>query len=324
MILSGVRQVPRVGLYVAAIAFAAACAFSLRGDLARLSFEPVLRSWNLVFAAALLSLINYALRIGRWRLYLARLGHPLEWSFAALTFSAGFAYTLSPGKIGEMVRARYYVSRGVPLVDVAAAFFAERLMDLMAAVLLATVLFTTFPRYRGVMSAAAVAVTVVLCLLALLPWSRFARTVRSTTRGSQRLRSALTALTASLASTRSLLCPAALAMAFTVGLLAWCLVGIGFGFLSSMFPQAHLGAVAAIGICNIAELAGALSFLPGGLGSAEAVMVTLLAGYGYSASQALLLTLTYRLVTLWLAVALGWVAVFALRKTSPIAASPSP
>jgi uncharacterized protein (TIRG00374 family) len=61
-------------------------------------------------------------------------------------------------------------------------------------------------------------------------------------------------------------------------------------------------------------LVGALSLLPGGLGSTEAVMTALLATQGYALGDALLITILCRIVTLWLAVCIGWLAVFVLRQ----------
>jgi len=57
-----------------------------------------------------------------------------------------------------------------------------------------------------------------------------------------------------------------------------------------------------------------LSFLPGGLGSTEAVMAALLFAHGYTMPQAILLTLICRLLTLWLAVVIGWACVGLLRR----------
>ena len=82
--------------------------------------------------------------------------------------------------------------------------------------------------------------------------------------------------------------------------------------------------VDAVGVYAVAVLIGGISFLPGGVGSTEAVMTALLAARGYSVSQALLITLTCRLVTLWLAVGLGWVAVFALRQRTAPEVTPWP
>jgi uncharacterized membrane protein YbhN (UPF0104 family) len=53
---------------------------------------------------------------------------------------------------------------------------------------------------------------------------------------------------------------------------------------------------------------GALSLLPAGLGGMEAILTALLVAHGASAGLALGITVQVRLVTLWLAVALGVLA----------------
>ena len=78
-----------LGLGTVALAFALWCGFALHGDLAQLSPAVLLRAWPVMVTATLLSLLNYALRVVRWRYYLARLGHPVPHWFAALTFTAG-------------------------------------------------------------------------------------------------------------------------------------------------------------------------------------------------------------------------------------------
>ncbi len=312
------RSVP----YIAMTAFAGWCLVALRGDLAKLSLVPVIRSWDLVLLASALSLSNYVLRIIRWRAYLARLGHRIQYRFAALTFTAGFAYTLSPGKVGEIVRARYYTPMGVPLSDVAAAFFAERFLDLVAMVALATMLVASASPYQGAIMSGAAGAVIGLLALSLLPWSTLAGKLRATQRVPRILRTPLAKIVTMLASTKTLLRPGILAKGFALGLLAWTLEGVGLGLLTSMFPPLHLDLANAIGIYGVAVLIGGLSFLPGGLGSTEAVMTGLLATQGFTLAQALLITLTCRLLTLWLAVCLGWLAVFALRTRKLVEVTP--
>jgi uncharacterized protein (TIRG00374 family) len=308
--------------YVVMIAFAVWCLVALRGDLAKLSLVPVIRAWDVVLLTAVLSLTNYVLRIVRWRTYLARLGHQISYRFAALTFTAGFAYTLSPGKVGEMVRARYYTPLGVPLSDVAAAFFAERFLDLVAMVALATLVVADSSGYRGAILGGGAGALACLLALTLLPWSDISTRLSSWSRIPRMLRSPLGKIAKMLASTRVLLSPGLLLKGFVLGLIAWSLEGIGLGLLSSMFPDSHLSLVGATGIYGVAVLIGGLSFLPGGLGSTEAVMTGLLATAGFSLSEAFLLTLTCRLVTLWLAVVLGWVAVLILRQRRTVEVIP--
>jgi len=64
-------------------------------------------------------------------------------------------------------------------------------------------------------------------------------------------------------------------------------------------------------------VAGALSALPAGLGGTEAVLTGLLVANGASAGVALGITVMARLLTLWLAVAIGVMALLysaAIRK----------
>jgi uncharacterized protein (TIRG00374 family) len=300
--------------YVIMLSFAAWCVISLSGDLAHLPLASLVRSWDLVLLAGILSLLNYILRIVRWRVYLKRLGYPLPHRFAAFTFLSGFAYTLSPGKIGEMVRARYYLPLGIPMSAVAAGFFCERFLDLVAMVVLAALLFTTASDYTNIIVGGAVGAAVILVAVAASPWPRIAARLRGTDSQAGKVRTALSQIAHTLASARALLSPGMLMVGFSLGLAAWALEGVGLAFLSSMFPPLHLDLTVAIGVYGVAVLIGGLSFLPGGLGSTEAVMTTLLATHGYSVSEALLVTLTCRLVTLWLGVVVGWGAVLILRQ----------
>ena len=121
---------------------------------------------------------------------------------------------------------------------------------------------------------------------------------------------------------RSLLTPGVLLLGFALGLAAWGLEGLGLYALGSMLPAVHLAPATGVGIYAVAVLVGALSLLPGGLGSTETVMTALLATQGFGVGDALLITILCRIVTLWLAVCIGWIAVFALRnKLMPVVSS---
>jgi uncharacterized protein (TIRG00374 family) len=293
--------------------FAVACLYGVRGDLAHVSLAPLLRSWDLVALATLCSLLNYAFRIVRWQSYLVRLGRRLPLGFVSLTYIAGFAFTVSPGKVGEMARARYYSRLGISVADVAGAFFVERLMDVMAMLVLAALMATAAPRYHAAMWSAGFMIVIALVTLSLTPWAAIARWVDTEQRLPRALARLGAGVTRALGAARSLMSPGALLSGFLLGLVAWGLEGIGFFTLGSMFPGGHLTLTLGAGIYAIAVLVGAISFLPGGLGSTEAVMTALLASQGFSVADALLATIVCRIVTLWLAVLIGWGAVFALR-----------
>lgn len=306
------------------VVFAVACLYGLRGDLALISIAPLAHSWDLVALAASCSLLNYAFRIVRWRRYLARLGCLLPLGFTALTYIAGFAFTVSPGKVGEMARARYYSRAGATLPNVAGAFFVERLMDVTAMIVLAALIVTTAPRYEFLMWSAGAMAVAVLALVGILPWAFLADGLESATWMPRVLTRAAGGAARVFGAARSLLSPGVLLLGFALAFLAWGLEGLGLYALGSIFPTAHMTPATGIGIYAIAVLAGAVSFLPGGLGSTEAVMAALLTAQGYSVGDALLVTIVCRIVTLWLAVCIGWAAVLLLRNRMEPAVSAWP
>jgi uncharacterized protein (TIRG00374 family) len=68
----------------------------------------------------------------------------------------------------------------------------------------------------------------------------------------------------------------------------------------------------AVGIYATGILAGALSFLPGGIGSAEAVMIGLLILAGIDVTTATAATLACRIAALWYSIGVGLVIVLLL------------
>src|SRR5262249_28224138 len=156
---------------------------------------------------------------------------PMSYRFTALAYCAGFAYTLSPGKIGEMVRARYYLPLGVPLTKVTAAFFTERLMDLVAIAAMATLVFATSRRYDGALVGAAVILAAALAALAAIPWASLSARIARADQLPAFIRAGFTGFATALMATQSLMRPRILITGFSLGLIAWGLEGMGLGLL---------------------------------------------------------------------------------------------
>lgn len=301
-------------IWGAMAAFLVWCAVGFRRDIAQIDLHMLRPAWLAIALAGGLSLFNYVLRIWRWRWYLQRQGHELPLRFVSLTFMAGFAFTLSPGKLGEMARARYYQAHGVPLSVVSGAFFVERILDLLAMILFASAALLDADRYRGLIWVAAVLVIGLLLVIGLCPWVRvrdwLARRRAQPVRG----HAGLTVVVDTMVSARQLLSPGMLLLGLGLGVVSWGAEVAGLKLVADAMVPGQLSWSGAASAYAVAIIAGALSFLPGGLGSTEAVMAALLTAYGFSVPVAILLTLICRLLTLWLAVAIGWACVWLLRR----------
>jgi uncharacterized protein (TIRG00374 family) len=297
--------------YAIILGFLGWCVIAFKADLAKITFTPILAAWHMVLLAGLLSLVNYLLRIIKWTLYLTRLGHPLKFGFSALTYVAGFAFTLSPGKVGEMVRGRYLKNVGVSFSNTAAAFFVERLLDLLSMIAMVCIAIGS-STYNTLMWGAVITIALIMVTLALAPWNRLSLWAHTLVWLPKSLNHIVQTVFQTLLSARQLLHPGVLLSGFLLGIVAWSCEGTGLMLLSNIFTGNSISLQAAIGTYSIATIVGALSFLPGGLGSTEAVMIAMLNKYGHPISEAILITMVFRLLTLWLAVAIGWLAVFAL------------
>lgn len=249
-----------------------------------------------------LSLANYLLRFLRWARYLALLDAPVAWRINLPVYISGFALTTSPGKLGEMLRSVLLKPHGVPAPASLAAFFAERASDLLSVLLLAAIGLWAYAPARPVLG---LALAAVVAALLLVQWTALIvaidRWAAARTSKSARL---IVQLCEVVLHFRRCFSLSAMSMGLAIGVVAWFAEGLGFWWLLGALGH-PLPLDTAVFVYAFAMLVGGISFLPGGLGSSEAVMITLLALNGFPQAAAVTATLICRLATLWFAVALG-------------------
>lgn len=295
------------GSTIAVFAYVLLIALAGREEILSALDRLSLGDWSLLLG---LSMLHFALRFGRWQVYLEIIGHHIPRVLSAAYYLSGFALTMTPGKVGEAWRAVYLKPHGVPYADTVACFFAERYTDLLAVLLLSTLALGI---YKGTLWPLALAV--VLILGALLAVRSPALPVLLDRLGARYhagfLVKAGDALARMLRVSSALLSLRLVVGATLLGLFAWSAQGVLLYAVLQMLGE-PTGLPVAIGIYALAMLAGALSFLPGGLGSAEAVMILLLLVTGRDLADATAATLICRVATLWFAVALGVIAILVL------------
>lgn len=249
--------------------------------------------WMVVLS---LSIINYLLRFWRWSLAIKYL---IEVRISALEhflcYVAGFAFTATPGKVGEAIRTLFLERRGVPKSVSLSAFVFERVLDLLAIAILATLVLIGFPSFVPAVVGGAVLLFFVVLMLRprIYGWlgERFKKAEYISAKNS------LTKLFGYRSGTRGLV----------IGLLSWALEGLGLYFVLTAMGS-NVTPFLAVGVYGVSVLAGALSFIPGGIGGTEAVMVGILVACGVPFSVAVAGTLVCRIATLWFAVAIGLLA----------------
>lgn len=292
-------------------ALLAAVAFGLIGLASATGWEETaaqlgrLQLWQVAVLLAL-STTNYALRGLRWHGLARRLGLPTGLMQDLRHYIGGFAMSVTPGRVGELVRMRWIrretgwaFERSAPLVlmdragDLAVMGLLLALSVSLAAGGMAGALPVTVLALGAALLATRPRLLAGLVTLAYRALGRFPRIfarARATARSLARFSHGPT-----------------LALALALGGLGWLAEGYAFHLLLG-WMGADIGLWKAVAIFIFATLAGGLTGAPGGLGGAEAAMVALLSLDGVGLDVSIPATAVIRLTTLWFAIALGLAA----------------
>jgi uncharacterized protein (TIRG00374 family) len=286
----------------------AAAAMALAGDVRGLGARLTDVEWAWFAVALLLSLTNYAARWVRWQLYLRHQRIDVPLASSVIVFGAGLSLAITPAKLGEL--AKSFLLRemhAVPTARSAPIVIAERVTDLVALIVVAVIGVAIYGVAPGLVVSAAALIALGLVLLAwprpahaLIAWITSPRRPLRL----QRLRAPLRAMYDDLA----ILCrPRQLALATAIAIPAWMCECVGFGLILHAFPATEVEMGLAIVIYALTTIAGALSFLPGGLGVTEGAMTLLLvkSATRITSSTAVAATLLTRFATLWFGVLVG-------------------
>ena len=145
-----------------------------------------------------------------------------------------------------------------------------------------------------------------LSLLLAYPRPLIAAVGRAYAAGGGRGRRFFARLRAGLRRTAGLFAPSLLGPALVLSIVGWFAEGFAFHWLLDALG-APLTQLQALFVFTFAIIVGAVSMLPGGLGSAEATMVGLLLAMSVELETAVAATVIIRATTLWFGVVLGFI-----------------
>lgn len=293
------------------IGLAVVIVISLFSDLRAVGNNLRTFDWLLLPLILIGTVINYWLRWLKWDYYLRylRLDRNIDHATSGLIFTAGLVMSVTPGKMGEVLKSFLLRQRnGAPISRSAPIVLAERLTDGIAMLLLMGLGLTLYPPARPLFVALVVAtiagIVVVQRQELAFALIRFIARLPFGKRIAPRLETVYTT-TAQLLHWRILL------VSTLISVISW-----GFECLAFFVVLMGVGSepswlllLQATFIFAASTLFGLVSFLPGGLGASEVSSVGLLiALVGVSASAATTATIVIRFCTLWFGVLLGVIA----------------
>lgn len=254
-----------------------------------------------------LALLSYGLRYVRWYWLLKWSGHPAPVLIGWWAYLSGFALTATPGKVGELLRIRYFGRLGVTADRVMSAFVFERALDLAVVFSLAAI-FIADVRMFWLAASFVALFLVALIVVGLYPETLRRLSVFCAQKRWMKFSRSFEFLGKVLQGCRAWIKPWPMMISLMLGVAAWSLTAFAFVYLLDR-TNIQLPWLAAFSTYPMAMLAGAASMLPGGVGSTEAAIVLQLKWHDIDTSEALLVAVVIRLGTMWFSVFCGFLAI---------------
>jgi len=242
----------------------------------------------------------------RWHLLLrnAKISIPVKDSF--LIFTSGFALTIIPGKVGELVKSQLLKtkfgiarSKTVPIVILEQFYSAVGIVTLS---FFGIWYFELGVYVLGFFTAALVFVFVLLSsrkafnkIVTLLEKRRF------TSKFVEPLSSSYDAIKNGIRGPITL-------YASGLSILFWLIEAISIYFILSAFEVEAIGFLTIISTYTTSIMLGILSFLPIGIGVVEGTLTSFFTMQGIDVSLALTIVVVIRLFTRWYGVSFGFIA----------------
>ncbi len=260
---------------------------------------------------AILSSSAYLWRFGRWEYSLRCLTRTVPRLTHLVIYLSGLALTATPGKSGETFRSAMLIRHGVSFTHSLAAFLIDRGSDVLGVVLLGALAamicgqdlaWVWLSSFVLILLGSIAFAYLLAHPMARAGWGRLDRSVAwLPIKGGQATLEAWAKIwTLPRASAFSIV--ALFAFGTQALVFSWFCQVVGTGI-----PVADC-----VLIFVQATLFGAASMIPGGLGAMEAALVFGLTGHGVANSIAVTLAIAIRMITLWMAMAIGTVCLIAV------------
>lgn len=261
----------------------------------------------------LLSFFACACSFLRWKYFLHILGAKIPLLDNLKIYAGCLALGMTPARSGELLRGVFLKKYKVEFSSTFAAFAAERSIDVVAMALLTLLGLYSYAAARPLVLLVFAGIFSLLILLNI-PSLLYKLQNLAKQYLPNKLQEIVLGLLQTALDFRTLFHPKHLLPALGYGLLIIGAEGLGLYLLLQGFGL-DLSLATALSIYSFSLLAGALSFMPGGLGGFEAAMIALLTFLNMNEAEATAITLLIRVGTLWLAVLIGLLTLPSLLKS---------
>ncbi len=288
-----------IGIILAALIY---LGFSLYVDFEKLIEAFSLFDFKYFPLILLLSFLNYYIRFERWEYYLRIIGIKLPRRVSFSIFVGGMIMSITPGKVGELLKSYLLKEYNQTSVHVSApVILVERLGDFIS--LLIVAMFGAV--YFGI-GGEIVLITLIIfgAFLFGLSYRPFAEPIIHFISKLKFLNKFSEKILVAYDHSYKLLRPFPLFSMLILASVAWGFEALGLYFILKIF-HTDVSFFWSLFVYSFSTIIGGLLLLPGGIGPTEGSLTFLLVRSKISLNIAFVSTFLIRVATLWFAIFLG-------------------
>ncbi len=282
------------------------------GDYRKIAGEMGRVTIWMVITVVSLVLMNNCIRFMRWTYFLkiSQINIPFTHSF--LIYFSGLMMVITPAKVGEVMKSQLLkMSDDIPRRNSLMIVVAERFTDIIGLSILALFgaisFFNQIYYILPVIMLIAIAIIVLTnerCFMVLVNLGERIPVVKNYTHYAKDLHSSSTILFS----------PVPLFISVILSVLSWSFECLALYFLIGQFGY-DIGFLQSMFIFAFSSIFGSLLVLPGGLGAAEGSFIVLLSLMKIPLPVASIITILFRLCSLFFGVIIGLISFFILDRT---------
>ncbi|MBK8382701.1 MAG: flippase-like domain-containing protein [Ignavibacteria bacterium] len=274
-------------------------------------------SWIYFPLVLALSFGNYIIRYYKWEYYRKLLEIDLKPKASFLIFMATFVMSVTPGKMGELLKS-YLVreENGTPISRSAPIILAERLTDFISVVLLCIAGAFVFDYGQGIIIGVGLfflsGVILISSRKLSMKFISYLEKIKLLSRFAHKFQEAYESI-------YTLVRIKPLIIATFVSAVAWFCECLGLYVILRVYStisHIEVSLMSAVFIYGFSTIIGSIAMLPGGLGVTEASLTGLMVLMKIPKDVSVASTFIIRVATLWFAVLIGVIAVYFYQKYS--------
>lgn len=287
-------------------------ALAFLGDFSDVYNSLVMIDPKIILILVSLTLLNDIFRFIKWEYFLRVLDIRVPLKSSALVFFSGITMTITPGKIGEVLKAELLKQKeGVERRKTLVVIFAERLTDVIGLALLALLGLSSFFIHVWSILLILAAIAVIIFMITnerifmffcsigekLPVINKFTVYMKDVYTNSRKLFTVKTLFISTIISSIS----------WFFECLALYILLVSLGASVDIFASTF--------IFSFSSIFGSILVLPGGLGAAEGSFVVLLMMSGVPRMITSVATIVIRLATLWFGVTIGLISLYIFNRS---------